>query len=161
MDPVLMRGSFGFSMIDMNIRISMPSLYLENTTKAKQTLYYGDLAAYSAHEIYGVQPFIGATFITSTVDSIQESGSSLLSSAPEAGSKSYVNPYVGVRKSVGDGVSIEVRSMQTAQYGNVTGAKVIMKQKITDTVSFNVSAGYDQGTNYGNSYVMAGIVVKF
>lgn len=160
-DPVLVRGSFGFSIIDFNSRIYMSSLNLENSTKAKQTLYFGDLAVYSSQEVYGVQPFVGATFITSTIDSIQESGSSLLSNPPEAGSKSYVNPYVGVRKTVADGVSIEVRTMQTAQYGNITGAKVIMKQKITDTVSFNVSAGYDQGTNYGNSYIMAGIVVKF
>jgi hypothetical protein len=160
-NPVLVRGSFGFSMLDFNSRIFMSSLNLENSTKAKQTTYYGDLAAYSSSELYGVQPFVGATFITSTIDSVQETGSSLLSNPPEAGSKSYVNPYIGVRKTVAEGVSIEVRSMQTAQHGNVTGAKVIIKQKLNEDVSLNLSAVYDQGSNYGNSYVMAGIVFKF
>jgi len=160
-DPVIVRGALGASSIDFSSRVFMSSLNLENSTKARQMMYYGDVAAYSSQEVYGVQPFVGATFVTNTIDSVQESGSSLLSNPPESGSKTYINPYVGVRKNVAEGVTIEVRSMQTAQYGNVAGAKVIVKQKLSDEVSFNVSAGYDQGTNYGNSYIMAGIVVKF
>lgn len=161
MDPVTVKGTIGYSMMEYNSRVFISSLNLENSSKAKQSLYYGDIALYSTNEILGVQPFIGSTFITSTIDSVNESGSSLLSNPPETGSKSYVNPYVGARKTIGEDVTIEVKTMQTAQYGQVTGAKVIVKKKITNNVYFNVSAGYDQGTNYGNSYIMAGLVIKF
>lgn len=160
-DPVIIRGTLGFSYADYNSRVFIPSLNLENSSKARHMTYYGDMAAYSSQEIYGVQPFVGATFITSTIDSIVESGSSLLSNPPDGTTKSYVNPYVGVRKTINDNVTIEVKTMQTAQYGTVTGGKVIVKQKLSEDVSLSISAGYDQGNGYGNSYVMAGIVVKF
>jgi hypothetical protein len=160
-DNVWMRGSVGFGINEYSTTMSLPTLALSNNTKAKQTMVYGDIAGYYPEEIYGFRPFIGATFLNSTIDSIQESGSSLLSSAPTAGTKTYVNPYVGVRKDIDKGIVVETKVMQTEQYGAVSSTKVIASQKIDKDISVNLTAGYDIGNGYSNGYALIGLVVKF
>ncbi len=160
-DNVWVKGSVGFGINEYSTTMSLPTLALSNNTKAKQTMVYGDIAGYYPEEIYGFRPFVGATFINSTIDSIQVSGSNLLSSAPTAGTKTYVNPYVGVRKDVAKGIVVESKVLQTEQYGAVASTKVIASQKIDENTSVNLTAGYDVGNGYSNGYAMIGLVIKF
>ncbi len=160
-DYAWVRGSLGFGINEYSTTMSLPTLGLSNNTKAKQTIVYADVAGYSPKEVYGFRPFVGATFVTSTIDSIKETGNSILSNPPTAGTKAYVNPYVGVRKDIDKGIVVETRVMQTEQYGAVAGSRIVASQKINKDTSVNLTAGYDVGSNYSNGYVMVGLVVNF
>ena len=66
-------------------------------------------------------------------------------------------PYVGARYDINQNVSLEGRVTNTEQYG----ARLVARKNLSDTVSINITAGYDHGNNYDNASLMAGLVIKF
>jgi hypothetical protein len=155
------RASIGTSYNDYSMETSIPSFNLRNKVSAKQSLFYGDLAVYSAKSYNGLRPFIGVTAINSRLDSITETGSPLLSIVPQDKNLNKVNPYVGVRYEYNDNVSAELRATHTQDYKTVVGVKATVSKPISERVNLFVSAGHDRGHNYNNTYGMVGLKVTF
>ena len=79
----------------------------------------------------------------------------------KSSNKTYTMPYVGARYDINQNVSLEGRVTNTEQYGAVAGARLVARKNLSDTVSINITAGYDHGNNYDNASLMAGLVIKF
>lgn len=158
---VWVKGSVGAGWSDYNTDTSIPQFALFNKNKVKQTLFYGDLALYSAESYNGIRPFIGATAITSKIDNISESGSPLLSTLPSDKTWNRVNPYAGLRYEYNKNINFEARATQTQDYKTVVGVKGTVNKNLSDRVKLYATVGHDQGHNYSNTYGMIGLKISF
>jgi len=159
-DYVWVKGTVGMSKGVYNSSTTIPEFGLSGRSKAAQTNTYADVTVYVADNIWGFRPLAGATVVRSSVSNAWDSNA-LLATAPAARTTVQVNPYAGLRYEFNDNISLEARTTQTKDFGNVKSIKATVKQDIFEDVSVNASISYAKGHNYTNTTGMVGLDWKF
>jgi len=85
----------------------------------------------------------------------------MLTTTPRTGATVQTLPYAGLRYEFNDNVSLEARTTQTRDFGNVKSIKATVKEKLTDDISVNASISYAKGNRYTNTTGMVGLDWKF
>jgi len=151
----------GINHNDYVSNVSIPQFGLYNGTKMNQTNYYADLGAYAPNTILGVRPLAGVIINNSVIGAIRESGSPLLSTAPNAGSTVTTNPYIGGRYEFNKSVYFESKLLYDKEYKVVTNNRLGVKADIYKDVSLELGAGFDKGSDYTGYVGTAGVKWKF
>jgi fibronectin-binding autotransporter adhesin len=159
-DYVWLKGTLGMSKGVYTTQTSLQDIGFGGVSKAAQTNIYGDLTVYSAESFWGFRPLAGATVVRSSVSNAWDSNA-LLVTAPAARTTVQVNPYAGLRYEFNDNVSLEARTTQTKDFGNVKSIKATVKQEIFEDISVNASISYAKGNRYTNTTGMIGLDWKF
>jgi hypothetical protein len=159
-DYVWIKGTLGMSKGVYTTQTSLADIGFGGVSKAAQTNTYGDLTVYSAEKFWGFRPLVGATIVHSKVSNAWDSNA-LLATAPAARTNIQANPYLGLRYEFNDNVSLEARTTQTKDFGNVKSIKATVKEKLTDDISVNASVSYAKGHNYTNTTGMVGLDWRF
>ena len=156
-----LKGTFGISGSEYNSSTSLPLFSLFNQGKVKQNNVYADATVYSPKDFNGFRPLFGLTVNRSEIADSKEIGSELLSTAPNKGVTTRVNPYVGVRYDVDKNIGIETRVTQTKDFKTVVGVRGTVSKEVYKNVYLNASVGVDKGRNYSNITGMIGLKVLF
>ena len=159
-DYAWIKGTVGISKGVYTSNITIPEFGLSGRSKAAQTNTYADVTVYTAEDIWGFRPLIGATLVRSTVSNAWDTNL-LLATAPAAKTTMQFNPYAGLRYDFNDNIAVEARSTQTRDFGNVKSIKATVKEKLTDDISVNASISYARGNHYTNTTGMIGLDWKF
>ena len=104
---------------------------------------------------------VGATVNASQIGNVSESGSPLLSTAPDKGVTKQVNPYVGLRYDFDTDMSLEGKVTHNPDFKTVFGTKATIKKEIFDNVYLNGGVGFDKGSNYQAVIGTVGVKVAF
>jgi hypothetical protein len=156
-----LKGTFGVSGSEYNNTTSLPLFSLFNQGKVKQNNIYADATVYSPKDFNGFRPLFGLTVNRSEITDSKEMGSALLSSAPNKGVTTRVNPYIGLRYDIDKNVGIETRVTQTKDFKTVVGVRGTVSKEVYKNVYVNASVGVDKGRNYSNITGMIGLKVIF
>ena len=156
-----MKLSLGAATGENKVATSIPSFALYNNNKFRQNNYYADIALYTPESYAGFRPLVGATVNASQIGNVSESGSPLLSTAPDKGVTKQVNPYVGVRYDFDSDVGLEGRVTHNPDFKTVFGTKATIKKEIFDNVYLNGGVGFDKGSNYQAVIGTVGVKVAF
>jgi hypothetical protein len=159
-DYAWIKGTVGISKGVYTSNTTIPEFGLSGKSKAAQTNTYADITVYTAEDIWGFRPLIGATLVRSTVSNAWDTNL-LLATAPAAKTTMQVNPYAGLRYDFNDNIAVEARTTQTKDFGNVKSIKATVKEKLTDDISVNASISYARGNHYTNTTGMIGLDWKF
>ena len=160
-DYVWSKMAIGGSTANHSATVRIPQFGMINTTKAKQTNFYADVALYSGQDFYGIRPFVGATLVNSNISNVSYAGTNLLNT-PVTGSKTFGIPYAGLRYDLFEGTAVEYKFSQTPDFKAVHGVRATSKHKITEDMSIDFIVGHDKGGNgYKNTYGMVGFTWKF
>jgi len=159
-DYVWVKATVGMGKDNATTAAKISEFGISGISKAAQTNTYADITVYTAEDIWGFRPLIGATVVRSSVSNAWDSNV-LLPMAPAAKTTVQVNPYVGLRYEFNDNIAIEARDTQTKDFGNVKSIKATVKEKLTDDISVNASISYAKGHRYTNTTGMVGIDWRF
>lgn len=159
-DDFWAKASLGMSKGIYNSSNNLPLFAIKGSSKASQTNVYGDFTVYGADTYLGFRPLAGVTVVRSSITSAWDTNP-LLSITPDKKTTIQVNPYAGLRYEFNDNVSLEARTTQTKDFGNIKSIKATVKQEIIDNVSVNASISYAKGHNYTNTTGMIGLDWKF
>lgn len=158
---VWVKAAVGYGYSQYTGTTSIPLFALANNTKFNQTTFYGDLTVYSADTYFDVRPLVGATVVNSLISGLVETGSFLLSTAPDTKSTTSVNPYVGLRFDLDKNFGIEGRVTQSRDFKTVGSIRATANTEIMDDVFLNASVGVDKSSNLTGVSGMIGIKVNF
>jgi hypothetical protein len=159
-DYVWWKGTLGMSKGVYTTQTSIADIGFGGTSKAAQTNTYGDLTVYSAEKFWGFRPLAGVTVVHSKVTNAWDSNA-LLATAPGAKTTVQANPYAGLRYEFNDNISLEARTTQTRDFGNVKSIKATVKQEIIEDLSVNASISYAKGHNYTDTRALVGLDWRF
>jgi hypothetical protein len=159
-DDFWIKASIGMSKGIYNSSNSLPLFAMNGNSKSAQTNIYGDLTVYGANTYYGFRPLAGVTIVNSKIGNATDTNG-LLAVSPDKGTKTVINPYAGLRYEFNDNISLEARTTQTQDFGNVKSIKATVKQDVFENVSVNASISYAKGHNYTNTTGMVGLDWKF
>jgi len=157
---VWVKASAGVSKGVYSTSTNIPEVGLTGGSKAAQTLVYGDVTLYSAENYWGFRPLVGVTVVRSTITDAWNTNP-MLTATPRTGATVQTLPYAGLRYEFNDNVSLEARTTQTRDFGNVKSIKATVKQEIFDDISVNASISYAKGNRYTNTTGMVGLDWKF
>ena len=158
---VWVKAAVGYGYSQYTGTTSIPLFALANNTKFNQTTFYGDLTVYSADTYFDVRPLVGATVVNSSISGLVETGSLLLSTAPDTKSTTTVNPYVGLRFDLDKNFGIEARVTQSKDFKTVGSIRAIANTEIYDDIFLNASVGVDKSSNLTGVVGMIGIKINF
>ena len=133
-EHVWVKTSIGWIGSNYSSSTSIPSLNLSNSNSAKQNNVYGDVTIYSAKDFKGFRPLFGVTVQNANISSVKESGSPLLSTAPEKGATNEARPYAGVRYDFNDWLGAETRITHSQDFKTVSQNKLSVKKAITNKI---------------------------
>lgn len=153
--------SVGINRNDYSSTVSIPQFGLINGTKMNQTNYYADIGAYSPITIIGIRPLAGVVINNSVISDIRETGSPLLSTAPNVGSTITANPYFGGRYEFNKSVYFESKLIYDKEYKVVSSNRLGVKTDIYKNMSLELGAGLDKGSEYTGIIGTAGVKWKF
>jgi hypothetical protein len=153
--------SAGVNRNDYSSTVSIPQFGLINGTKMNQTNYYADIGAYSPITIIGIRPLAGVVINNSVISDIRETGSPLLSTAPNVGSTITANPYFGGRYEFNKSVYFESKLIYDKEYKVVSSNRLGVKTDIYKNMSLELGAGLDKGSEYTGIIGTAGVKWKF
>ena len=159
-DHVWIKTSVGMGRDIVTSTANIPDFGITGTSKASQVNTYGDVTVYAADTLWGFRPLAGATVVRSSVTHAWDSNM-LLPQAPAARTTVQVNPYAGIRYEFNENISVEARTTQTRDFGNVKSIKATVKQEIMDDMSLSASVSYARGNNYTDTRGMIGLDWKF
>ena len=159
-DYVWLKASLGMGKDVVKSTASIPEFGITGSSKAAQTNTYGDLTIYSAEDLWGFRPLVGATIVRSKISNAWDSNA-LLPMAPAGKTTVQTNPYLGLRYEFNENIAAEARTTQTKDFGNVKSIKITAKQEIFDDVSLSASISYARGSHYTNTTGMLGLDWKF
>jgi hypothetical protein len=157
---VWLKATVGMGKDIVTTAASIPEFGISGISKAAQTNTYGDLTVYSAEDFWGFRPLVGATVVRSKVSNAWDSNA-LLPMTPAAKTTVQTNPYLGLRYEFNENISVEARTTQTKDFGNVKSIKATVKQEIFEDISVNASISYAKGNRYTNTTGMIGLDWKF
>lgn len=151
----------GVNRNDYSSTVSIPQFGLINGTKMNQTNYYADIGAYAPSTIMGIRPLAGIVINNSVIGDVRETGSPLLSTAPNTGSTVTTNPYFGGRYEFNKSVYFESKLMYDKEYKVVSNNRLGVKTDIYKNMSLELGAGFDKGSDYTGYVGTAGVKWKF
>mgnify|MGYP006266726507 CR=1 FL=1 len=153
--------SFGAATGENKTSTSIPLFSLYNNNKFRQNNYYADITLYTPNAYEGFRPLLGATVNASQIGNSTETGTSLLSTAPDKGTTKQFNPYVGVRYEFDKDIGLEGRVTHNADFKTVAGVKATVNKEVFDGVFLNGGLGFDKGSNYQAVVGTVGVKVAF